>query len=176
MASRLLRPRAARRVDVECCPVIPSYKEVIWKVALLAGMRLVPSSATTHAEKHQRVRLFWGGRTGVDPMMRRWPMQDWLHALNANIGDTGKRNVARVFAETFGYGTAVDPTSHLGMCVAKSDANSAHDGRVVNCPIVSADPDLAYEVLVDNRIGQEEVLDLRVSVVGNELPLVYLKR
>ena len=93
-----------------------------------------------------------------------------------HMGDVSKRNVERVFAEVFGYALAVDPTTHAGPCVAKSDRrNSAHDGRVIDCPIAEADPELAYERLVDNRLEEAGFLDLRVPVVGGVIPFVYRK-
>lgn len=173
---RLLRRRAGRRIDVECHPGMPNHKEVIWKVALLSGFRLLPPSGALGTDRGSRALLYWGGQTGVERTADHWPRPDWAHAINADVRDTGKRHVARVFAQTFGYNLAVDPTSYVGPCVAKSNANSAHDGRLVSCPITDADPRMAYEVLVDNRAGAAEVLDLRVPVVGNELPFVYLKR
>jgi hypothetical protein len=99
-------------------------------------------------------------------------------ALNGGCRGTDKRTVERVFEATFGYALAVDPTTHRGPCVAKSNVGSTHDGRVVECPIAEADPALAYELLVDNRAGPgaDAVLDLRVPVVGGEVPFVYLKR
>jgi hypothetical protein len=52
---------------------------------------------------------------------------------------------------------------------------AAHDGRVLHCPIAEADQRLAYERLIDNRANENTVLDLRVPVVGREIPFVYLK-
>jgi hypothetical protein len=176
LARRLLRPRRARPVDVECHPGTPNHKELIWKVALLAGFRLLPPVRTPPPGQGRRVLLYWGGLTGLPPASHHWPRPEWVHALNADIRDTGKRNVARVFAQAFGYDLAVDPTRHVGLCVAKSNADSAHDGRLLECPIAAADPRLAYQMLVDNRAGPDEMLDLRVPVVGDELPFVYLKR
>jgi hypothetical protein len=175
LAKRLLRPHFARRFDVECHPGIPNHKDLIWKVALLAGVRLLSPARSPRAHD-RRVLLYWGGPTGLPPEAHHWPGPGWARSLNAGIGDTGKRNVARIFAQAFGYDLAVDPTKHTGHCVAKSNANSAHDGRLVNCPIDAVEPDLAYEMLIDNRVGTAEVLDLRVPVVGDELPFVYLKR
>jgi hypothetical protein len=175
LARRVLR-RGGTRIAVECHPGIPNHKELIWKVALLADFRLFPPAPTPVERRDRLVLLYWGGLTGLPPAAHRWPSPEWVYALNANVRNTGKRNVARVFAQAFGYDLAVDPTRHVGQCVAKSDANSTHDGRLVACPIPDADPRLAYQLLIDNSVGPNEVLDLRVPVVGDELPFVYLKR
>ena len=176
LGRRLLRRPWQGSILVECYPGLPRHKEVIWKVALLAGMRLARPSGARHADEVRRLRLHWGGRTGLDPTAPASPTPDWAYAVNARVRDTGKRHVAQVFAATFGYNLAIDPTEHVGPCVTKSNANSAHDGRVLDCPMPTADPQLAYEILVDNRVNEREVLDLRVPVVGDELPFVYLKR
>src|SRR5690349_16642183 len=39
---RFVLARELWRVDVECYPEVPGHKYLIWKVALLAGMRLLP--------------------------------------------------------------------------------------------------------------------------------------
>jgi hypothetical protein len=105
------------------------------------------------------------------------PPAGWRRgALNGGAGGESKRLVERLFARVFGYELAVDPRVHAGPCVAKSDRrNGAHDGRVLLGPIADPDPDLAYERLVDNRAGAGTVVDLRVPIVGGEIPFVYRK-
>jgi RimK-like ATP-grasp domain len=46
---------------------------------------------------------------------------------------------------------------------------------VIACPIAEADTALAYERLLDNRVDESTVLDLRVPVLGGEIPFVYRK-
>ena len=46
---------------------------------------------------------------------------------------------------------------------------------MIDGPITEVDPGLAYERLVDNRTDENTVLDLRVPMVGDEIPFVYLK-
>jgi hypothetical protein len=182
LAARLARPaREACRIDLECWPGVPYHRHVLWKVALYAGARLLPYRGEGHAGgaagRRHRLRLFWPevpcASEGVSP-----PAGWCRGALNGGSRGTDKRTVERVFEATFGYALAVDPTAHRGPCVAKSNVGSAHDGRVIECPIPEADPALAYELLVDNRADADAdaVLDLRVPVVGGEVPFVYLKR
>jgi hypothetical protein len=180
LAACLTRRRKERcRVDVECYPGIPYYRHMLWKAALYADVRLLPyrSAKPSAADAARpRLRLFWSVTTTIagpkDP-----PPPEWRRgALNGGLCDTSKRNVERVFAQVFGYALAVDPTTHQGLCVAKSDRhNSSHDGRVIECPISEADPGLAYERLIDNRTDGGAVEDLRVPVVGGEIPFVYRK-
>ena len=183
LAARLARPaREACRVDLECWPGVPYHRHMLWKVALYAGTRLLPYRGEEPAggAGRPRLRLLWpevlAAPEGAPPPPS--PPAGWLRgALNGGSREPDKRTVERVFGETFGYPLAVDPTAHRGPCVAKSNRGSTHDGRVVECPIPAADPALAYELLVDNRAGPgaDAVVDLRVPVVGGEVPFVYLK-
>jgi hypothetical protein len=95
------------------------------------------------------------------------------------INDThffcAKSNVSKHFEETFGYRSSVDPSTFHGLCVAKSDRNSLHDGRVMVCPQGPPEPGTVYDVLVDNDIDDEYVEDIRVPIVGDRIPYVHLK-
>ena len=95
------------------------------------------------------------------------------------INDThffcAKSNIIRRFRETFGYASSVDPTTFHGLCVAKSERNALHDGRVVTCPLSAPEPDTVYELLVDNRVDDGHVEDIRVPIVGDRIPYVSLK-
>ena len=113
---RLARLGRARRLDIECYPGLPLHKEVIWKVAFLAGARLLAyrGDRGRAAAGRPRLRLYWGGDTAAPPGDRLPPAPEWRRALNAGLLDTGKRNVAAVFARAFGYGLAVDPRTPTG--------------------------------------------------------------
>ena len=74
-----------------------------------------------------------------------------------------------------GYRLALDPTTHTGPCVEKSDRNAAHDGRIVDCPIEAPDPERVYQRLVRNERDDGLVEELRVPVVGSQIPFVYVK-
>ena len=183
LAARLARPGTERcRVDFECYPGVPYHRHVLWKAAALyGGARLLPYRGGEHADgdaatARPRLRLSWADGA-IPAAPKDPPPPEWRRgALNGGVRDTSKRKVEQVFAEVFGYPLAVDPTAHQGSCIAKSDRHTgAHDGRVIDCPIAEADPRLAYERLVDNRTDESTVLDLRVPVVGRELPFVYLK-
>jgi hypothetical protein len=76
--------------------------------------------------------------------------------------------------QVFGYSAEIDPTNHKGMCLRKSEENSAHDGRILQCP-TEPEPGYVYQRLIDTQIGHE-VEELRVLKVGSRVPLVYRLR
>jgi hypothetical protein len=59
-------------------------------------------------------------------------------AINGRCQDISKSQVDRCFAEVFGYGVGIDPLTHAGPCVEKSELNFAHDGKVIGAPIARA--------------------------------------
>lgn len=181
LAARLGRPASERcHIDLECYPGLPYHRHMLWKVALYAGARLLhyPDKAAGGARR-PKLRVFWPATSAVRDRLpgRPSPPPSWRRsALNGSSGEDSKRRIEQTFAAIFGYPLAIDPTVHAGPCVAKSDRiNGAHDGRVLMCPIPEADPTLAYEVLIDNRVGEDMIVDFRVPVIGGEIPFVYRK-
>ena len=98
----------------------PWPKHVLRPMAVAAGVRVVGDPRCEHD-----VAL------GVDVADVARP---GVPVLNARCRDISKTHVAAVFAEVFGYALAVDPTTHAGPLVEKSDANSTRDGRVLLGP------------------------------------------
>jgi len=96
------------------------------------------------------------------------------YVVNQYCDDISKVKVEEVFREVFGYGTFVDPETHVGQCVMKSNDNAMHDGEVVECPIGAARNDTVYQKIVNNVVG-DEVQDIRVPIVRGTVPFVYLK-
>jgi hypothetical protein len=97
------------------------------------------------------------------------------HIVNDTHFHCDKSNVDRCYTEIFGESLRVDPATHEGNCVVKSERNAVHDGRVVACPVAFHEPGMVYQQLVDNRVEALIVEDLRVPVIGNQIPVVFLK-
>jgi hypothetical protein len=119
------------------------------------------------------VSIFWTTST-----MRR--PGAWLNRLAArrpvlNFGsrNIGKRRVDRAFREVFGYGTLLDPRTHDGPCVQKSNLNAQHDGIVLRCPRRTVDRRFVYQRLIENVAGGRAI-DIRTTVVGHAVPLAYI--
>jgi len=98
-------------------------------------------------------------------------------AINHRIDDISKTHVAKVFQDIFGYGVDVDPLTHQGKAVQKSDVNATHDGQVVDCPLRPEDirPGSVYQKLIDSRHDGPHSEDLRMAYVSGEIPVVFHK-
>ncbi len=98
--------------------------------------------------------------------------------INAGSLDISKQAVARAVADVFGYPLEVDPTQYHGRIVEKSNKNGTHDGRGLQGPIPPQHhrSGSVYHREADNTSGKDGlVLEYRVPVHGNEIPLLFLK-
>lgn len=169
--------RIASRGDWCCWPEMPKRPNLAWKVARLCGLRLAgrPTPAAN-------LGFVFGDRTHID-QPRPGDLPPGVPIINERCLDISKHRVEAAHHRVFGYGMAVDPRSHSGAMVIKNDANAAHDGRVVDGPVDTVDPKNVYQIVIDNavreidgrRVHTPTVLDMRVTVVGNELSGAYRK-
>ena len=97
---------------------------------------------------------------------------------NGHCLDISKSTLDRHHHEVFGYGLNVDPTTHNGPTLEKSEGNAVHDGREIQGPLSpdQLQPSKVYQRIIDNRTENDLFEDLRVVVILGEVPLVYRKR
>jgi len=106
----------------------------------------------------------------LDPLLKS-------KAINHRIDDISKTHVAKVFEEIFGYGVVINPLTHQGKAVQKSDLNGTHDGQVIDCPLAPEDirADSVYQKLIDSTHDGVRSEDLRMAYVNGEIPVVFHK-
>jgi len=97
---------------------------------------------------------------------------------NGHCLDISKSTLDRHHHEVFGYGLNVDPTTHNGPMLEKSEGNAVHDGREIQGPLSpdQLQPSKVYQRIIYNRTENGLFEDLRVVVILGEVPLVYRKR
>ena len=97
---------------------------------------------------------------------------------NGRCLDISKSTLDRHHQVVFGYGLNVDPTSHSGPMLEKSEGNAVHDGREIQGPLSpdQLQPSKVYQRIIDNRTDEGLFEDLRVVVIHGEVPVVYRKR
>ena len=94
--------------------------------------------------------------------------------INLNCQDVSKNYTNEVFEQVFDYSLGIDPLTYTGKCVAKSNLNAQHDGKIIDCPISQVQSGITYQRLVDNEVQENAVLDYRVPIFKHEIPLVYI--
>ncbi|MCH1576552.1 MAG: hypothetical protein L7S67_09775 [Flavobacteriales bacterium] len=97
---------------------------------------------------------------------------------NGHCLDISKSTLDRHHQEVFGYGVNVDPTSHTGPMLEKSEGNAVHDGREIQGPLSpnEVQQGKVYQRIIDNRTESGLFEDLRVVVIQGQVPVVYRKR
>jgi hypothetical protein len=161
-----------RRRELHFHPQIPDAEYTIWKVCAVLGMRRCrprPGAETVYVfddNDFEPERLPDPG-----PIIDAAPNR----TINLRCTDISKSAVSGAFEEAFGYGIDVDPAEYRGAMVEKSDANARHDGKVVPGPVTKTNPGCVYQRVIDNECPGGLVEDIRVPVVSDAVPFVYLK-
>jgi hypothetical protein len=151
-------------------PQKPWFGHTLYKVAHLLGCRLT-SDLAVH---NPAVIVSYEDTTRNSSGSRLESLCASSRVLNGSCTDISKERVEEVFSAVFGRTTFVDPRSHHGWCVMKSNENALHDGQLVECPCEPVD-DYVYQRTIDNELGGGLTRDLRVPLMGTSVPFVYHK-
>ena len=151
-------------------PETPSPYSALYKICHRLGYRI-----TSNARNADDLVIAWEDTTLRQPDRALEQLAASHRILNRRCADISKRHVARVFGEVFGYTLEVDPRTHGGLMVRKSDANAPHDGTILTGPVNDESPEIVYQKLVDNVVGGF-VEDLRLPIFGEIIPYCLLKR
>ncbi len=166
-ATRVMRGREPR-AKIYFFPKKPRSYYAIWPVCQLADVKIVddPAEADLHFYFEDREFLT---APRIAPSARP--------SFNIGCFDIRKSVVARVFEETFGYTLAVDPLTHRGLAVEKSELNGKHDGQKIECPVAITRPGFVYQRIIENTFDGKEHVDIRTPIVGGRTtPYVFLKK
>lgn len=122
------------------------------------------------------VGVFWQDATVRQPpaalvaAARRGPV------LNLRAVDISKSAVESAHLAVFGYSLGVDPLTHVGPVVRKSEENAVHDGTLVQAPVPVPEVGFVYQHLVDTLLPGGLVEDLRIPVLQGDVPYVSYRR
>ncbi|MDA3883170.1 MAG: hypothetical protein PF481_07780 [Bacteroidales bacterium] len=151
-------------------PHYPSRGSTLYKI-----LRRLHYTITNKASANFSCAVYWEYLTErkeyafLEPFVEKHPV------VNFNSRDISKVYVDTVFTNVFGYSTCVNPTEYSGSIVQKSDTNALHDGVILQGPLQKIVDGSVYQILIDNRYSSDLVVDMRVVVVRNILPFVYIK-
>ncbi len=95
------------------------------------------------------------------------------HYWNCSPGiDISKRRLEDKFKTVFGRNLGINPETHTGPALEKSNENAAHDGRVVQCPL-SPVAGKTYQYYVDRP--EEPIMQWRIIVMDGK-PVAAIER
>ena len=152
-------------------PDLPTHWHVIWKLAASNGYRITddPSADVVAAVRFIDQTIWEPDEVLLDVATR-------VPVLNLNCSDIGKSVVSEANLRAFGRQLGVDPLTHKGTIVVKSEANATHDGVLVEGPITEIDPEMSYQRLIDNRLEDRGLFEvIRTPVIDGHVPLIYRK-
>lgn len=154
-------------------PEFPSKRAALYKMARCLGWELtnVPRGAALGGIRFEDT-------TEQIPQNSTWPanMQS-SRVWNDQCSDIRKTTLERAHVKAFGYGMAVNPITHDGLMVVKSDENAKHDGQLVQGPLDSENvcSDVVYQLNINNRDDSGRYYDYRIVWIGGQIPLIYQK-
>ncbi len=145
-------------------------------------MRPGPNSSMAHILARFPVRIGHSPKPG--PPTIAWDTGTWFSpaeqrrlpadAVNGRCLDIAKSTVDRIWGEVAGYSITVDPLTTTGDLVEKPDVNGMHAGRVLQGP-VQPRPGMVYQRLVDARVDEQRILQLRAVIIGSQIVFTYAK-
>ncbi|MDX2234395.1 MAG: hypothetical protein NW200_07840 [Hyphomonadaceae bacterium] len=168
-AARGMAPEPGRPFTVAFLPDRARPWYLIWPVIRAAGGVVVDDPADADI-LFQFEDATVGEPTAPPPGFRG-------RLVNFAATDVSKTRVGAAFEAAFGYPLTLDPQRHVGPAVEKSEANGAHDGRIVTCPTAPR-TGRVYQRVVDNRCLARPGLveDIRTPTVAGRPTVVFLKR
>ena len=162
------RTSGGRTGTVCFAPERPMIPYSIWKICHELGLIL-----TSDPTRRHRLAVRWEDATVLSTPLPKQLRTD-QDPLNTRCVDITKSAVERAMVGAFGYGLAIDPATQVGRYVRKSEKNGAHDGVVLDTP-TPAVPGYVYQRLLDDLIDADNVVDIRIPILGRQLPFVYLR-
>ncbi len=150
-------------------PDYPSKRSVLYKL-----LRILKYNRTNNPGKKFDLAIHWDIQTfrKDQPLLNR--IDGDRHVINIGCTDISKKHIDEIHQQVFHYGTLVDPTIYRGKCVMKSNLNALHDGRIIDCPVTAVDNSCIYQLVINNQVDADTVEDIRIPVIGEEMPLGYL--
>jgi len=164
------RAKHIRKIRILFYPDLPHPKSAIHKICYLCGYE-----TTNDPSLSFHLVIHWETETRREPDDVLTSLAKRVRVINYACRDISKTRVDTVFQEVFGYSLMIDPVTHRGPCVVKSDLNALHDGKIIMCPVREMRQDSVYQKVINNAVGEATVQDIRVPIFRNRIPFVYLK-
>lgn len=162
---------ALRPMTILFYPHLPPQEYYsIYKICRVLGYRMI-----NNPEERFDLVINWEDCTWRSSDKRLLRLAQTYECVNVRCKDISKKRVQSLFEEVFGYQFSVNPLTFHGHCVMKSNVNSKHDGRVIECPITAVDNNYVYQKVVNNSFDDTHVEDIRVPIFKDKIPFVSLK-
>lgn len=151
-----------------CYPEFPAWYSNFYTLLSYSGLY-----ATTCINQKFDYVISWKDTTfrEVDDTIKS--ISENYKVINFNCNDISKERVEEYFSEVFGYSSFIDPLSYQGKAVEKNNLNGRHQAKIIECPIQTTKEGFVYQKLLKTSEDDSVFVDLRLSIVANEIPIVY---
>lgn len=146
-------------------PEFPSRKSTIYKISRSLKFNLVTAPLA-----NTQLGIHFHDATVNNPLTQGYNFP----IINKEVYDISKSKVDQIHLEVFGYNTIINPLTHSGSCVVKSNENALHDGQVILCPIQQTEKNKIYQIIIDNQ-EQDLFVDYRICVMKSDIVIAYKK-
>ena len=170
LAGHRLRGRYGK-VTVLLHPDRPMPFAMLYAVCARLGYRVSDDAAAPFD-----IGFFWRDATVRQPPAALEAAALRGPVLNLRAVDISKSAVESAQLAAFGYSLGVDPLTHVGEVVRKSEESATHDGTVMLAPVARLEAGFVYQHLVDTLLPSGLVQDLRVPVLLGNIPYVSYRR
>lgn len=164
---KLLRSKRSESKRILFYPDVPWETSVMAQICLQLGYEI-----TNNISGDYDLAFKWKDATVYQPDQKLLELAEMREVINVRCNDIRKANVDAVHKEIFGYCTVVDPRTHQGICVRKSDFNAKHDGQIIECPVTEIEDGVIYQCLIDSRVDENHVMDIRIPIYRDMIPFV----
>ncbi len=150
-------------------PEYPHKRTIIYKI-----LKHLKYNITSYPKHSFDLAFYWEDTTFriEQPALKKFHTEK---IININCTDISKEKISGIFEEIFGYGLNINPATYSGECVKKNNLNAKHDGIIVKCPVQNYEEGFVYQKVLNNKINNDLVMDIRTPVLKGEIPFIYLK-
>ena len=154
--------RKREKKSIYFFPEQPKIFDVINKISIWNGYHF------SHSEENADIKVHWEDCTFPSCYCNEC-------FINSQCKSISKEDIEKLFKKLFGYNLCIDPIAFQGKCVKKNNLNAKHDGQIIECPIKDVEGNYVYQYVINNLIDSSTVEDIRIPIVKDAIPFVYLK-
>lgn len=151
-------------------PQKPNPRSVIYEIINILGL-----SITKRRKDNFQIAINWEDITFRKEYNFLEKINEEKLVINIKCKNISKKNVDKIFKETFGYSILINPSKNNGLCLVKNDLNAKHDGKIEETPIKEINHNYVYQRIINNTNEKGDFYDIRVPIFQDYIPFVFVK-
>lgn len=161
------RIKTKNKKTILCYPQKPNAFYMLYKICYYNGYRI------TNTPQKADCVIFFQDSTYRDPDAVLRSLHKKYTIINYDSRDISKKTIDTVHKKVFGYSLSINPETYKGKYVKKPNKNSLSTHVILGSP-EKPQEDYVYQQVVNNEL-KDDVVDIRLPVFGNTIPIALLK-